>query len=470
MYHIPTALLIIGLLYIFLPIIVWLVLRHQTSRTVTLWCWGGGVFALGLLFLAARTKVPLWVTYPLANTLAWAGILMQAMSLRYALRKPIKLLGAVLLVSVWLLVFEYFRLVMQSDHYRFAWALLLYVLVFMYIASLAWRIASTLTLDSGRWLSIVYLLAATALSLRIVLALSGLTQPEIVASGIDSILTVITGILISVVGSFAFVSMFLERAAKREIAEAEARVRQEESARLGDQIAQLERQRTLGAMSYSFAHELSQPLTAILMDTQAIKSSLQAPTLNLQEISESVSEVEKSATRTVALIEGIRNFIRPTRGDHERVDLKILVRDVEQLLSRDIRQQHIHFGWDFDEADCVVRGDKVQLSQVVLNVYRNAMQAMADQPVRKIDVALERDDSRVVLRVHDSGPGLNEARKDQVGQPFVTTKADGLGVGLSISRTIAEMHGGSLNIANAVGGGAVVEMSLPVVDTWQGLH
>jgi C4-dicarboxylate-specific signal transduction histidine kinase len=109
----------------------------------------------------------------------------------------------------------------------------------------------------------------------------------------------------------------------------------------------------------------------------------------------------------------------------------------------------------------MVHGDKVQLSQIVLNVYRNALQAMEAGEVRKIFVSLAHEDNRVVMRVHDSGPGLSDGIKNQVGQPFVTSKVDGLGVGLSISKTIAEMHSGSLTITNAVGGGALVELNLP---------
>ena len=216
-------------------------------------------------------------------------------------------------------------------------------------------------------------------------------------------------------------------------------------------------------MSYSFAHELSQPLTAILMDTHAIKTSLQKDAVNIDEIVGSVAEVERSANRTVQLVERIRNFIRPTQGQYELVDMKMLVRDVQLLLSHDIKTWAVEFEWDFDEAECVVMGDKVQLSQIVLNVYRNAIQAMSTEKVRRITVSLERDPQRVVLRVRDSGPGLNESLRDHVGHPFVTTKDDGLGVGLSISKTIAEMHSGSLTITNAVGGGALVELNLPAI-------
>ncbi|BDU57461.1 hypothetical protein LMORI2_04430 [Limnohabitans sp. MORI2] len=461
MFHIPTAFFIIGLLYLFLPIIVWLVLKHQASHTVSLWCLGGGVLAVGLLFISQRQFLPLWVTYTVANVFAWSGILMQATALRHALKKQWHVKWLALIVVLWAIVFDYFRVVLQSQDYRFAWSMTLYVMVFLYIAYLAWQISTEQDLRSGRWLAVVYVVAAIALILRIGRVMLDMTEPDVVADGVDSILTVVSGLLISVIGSFTFVSMFLERSAKRDLIDVENRARQQESARLADQIAQLERQRTLGAMSYAFAHELSQPLTALLMDTQSIKTSLQSPVLNLEDVTDSIHEIEKSANRTVALIEGIRNFIRPTKGMHELVDLKLLVHDVQLLLAHDIRKQNVTFQWDFDAAECLVRGDKVQLSQIVLNVYRNAVQAMAYSDVRTIHVALEREEHHVVLRVHDSGPGLNEDKRDQLGQPFVTTKAEGLGVGLSISTTIAEMHGGSFSITNAVGGGALVELNLP---------
>ncbi len=464
MYHTPTAFFIIGLLYIFLPAVVWLVLRHQASKTIWLWCLGGGTFALGMLLIAARASVPLWLTYPVANALAWTGLLMQVAALRHALQEEWEVKWSVLIVAVWLVVFEYFRLILQSAPLRFAWATAMYMGAFFYIAYWARKISLAYDLKNARWLSLVYVLAGLILLVRMTRVVLGWAYPDAIAQGVDSTLTVIIGLLISVVGSFTFLSLFLEQASKREVTNVEKRVRQEEIMRLGEQIAQLERQRTLGAMSYSFAHELSQPLTAILMDTQAIKTSLQSPEKNFKEIADSAAEVEKSAARTVELIERIRSFVRPTRGIHELVDMKILVRDVQSLLSHDIRQQNIKFEWNFDEASCHVHGDKIQLSQIVLNVYRNALQAMTGQDDRTIHISLVSSEQRVILRVRDTGPGLDEAMKNQLGHPFVTTKADGLGVGLSISNTIAEMHGGSLRITNAVEGGALVELDLPAFD------
>jgi C4-dicarboxylate-specific signal transduction histidine kinase len=371
-------------------------------------------------------------------------------------------MAAVLLV--WLVVFEFFRQVLENSHLRFGWALMFYALAFAYIAHLSARISAEHELRNARILAVIYGVGAFIVCLRILRIAFGYTEPDAAAQGVDSFLLVFSGVTVSVLGSFAFVGMFIERAVKREMVATTERVRQEESTRLGEQIAQLERQRTLGAMSYSFAHELSQPLTAILMDTHAIKNSLQTGTLNAKEIANSVDDIERSATRTGQLVDRIRNFIRPTQSQYELVDIKVLAHDVQHLLSHDIRSQDVKFQWDFDESKCVVYGDKVQLSQIVLNVYRNAIQAMANSSVRIINVSIDRDEQRVFLRVHDSGAGLDESLKAKVGQPFFTTKEDGLGVGLSISKTIAEMHSGSLTITNAVGGGAVAELNLPAVN------
>lgn len=463
MIHIPTVYLFLSFIYLLMPIAVWTALSNQKSKTVVLWCVGGELFAIGLLLVGLRPVIPSWLSYTIANSLIWFAILMQVTALRIVLRLESSPKAMFFLVLLWLLVFEFFRLGLQDAHLRFGWALFFVAGAFAYIAYSAREIYKKYELRNAQTLAFIYAVGALVVVARMMRIAFGYTQPDATAQGMDSFLIVFSGVLVSVMGSFAFAGMFIERSAKREMAATAERVRQEETARLGEQIAQLERQRTLGAMSYSFAHELSQPLTAILMDTHAIKTSLQKDEVNINEIVGSVAEVERSANRTVELVERIRNFIRPTQSQYELVDMKVLVSDVKHLLAHDIKIWAVEFEWDFDVAECVVMGDKVQLSQIVLNVYRNAIQAMSNEKVRIINVTLERDEKQVVLRVHDSGPGLKESLRDQVGHPFVTTKDDGLGVGLSISKTIAEMHSGSLTIANAVGGGAVVELNLPAI-------
>jgi signal transduction histidine kinase len=462
--HIPTVYLVIGSLYLLLPLTVLMVLHKQRSRAASFWCLGGEVLGIGLLLIGLRAQLVPWVSYTLANGLMWSGILLQALALRHTLAHDWVFKRSAVGVIACLCVFEFFRTILQDHYLRFAWSMLVFISVFVYISYLAWCIYSKHQLKSAKWLCVVYAITAIAMFVRMERVLMGLAEPDVVAHGVDSVLTVVTGFLISILGNFAFIGMFIERATQSEIKAVTARAQQEESARFGTQVAHLERQRTLGAMSASFAHELSQPLTAILMDAQTIKASLISGDSGTQEILESIQEIENSTYRTAKLVERIRNFIRPAKSDYEAIDLKILLHDVSQLLAYEIKTQHVHFELDLDATKCLVFGDRVQLSQIVLNVYRNAIQAMCNSTTKTIYVSLEQLGDRVVLRVRDSGPGIAESIKDLVGQPFVTSKEDGLGVGLSISKTIAQMHGGSLHISNAKHGGAIVELNLPALN------
>ena len=462
--HIPTVFLILGLLYLILPVTAWGVLSSSRSKAAALWCSGGLVLGLGLLLVGLRAFIPAWVSYTVANGVMWAGILVQAMALRCVLNKPLAVRLTLIVILACVYVFEFFRVVLQDDILRFCWSTLIFIVVFGYITYLSWRISEIQQVKSARWLSAVYAITAIVMCLRTLRVLSGAAEPNVVGQGVDSALTVVTGLLISILGNFAFVGMFLERTKRREIEATEQRARQEEGAVLVKQIAQLERQRTLVAMSYSLAHEFSQPLTAILMDTHTIKNCFVSDPVNLKAISESTDDVERSANRMVQLVARIRSFIRPTQSDYEYVDMKTLVRDVALLLAYEIRVHRIHFEWYFEDEDCTVHGDKVQLSQIVLNLYRNAIQAMLDSEERNIFVSLTQQDEQVVLQVRDTGPGLDESVKASIGQPFVTTKKDGLGVGFAISKTLSEMHSGHLTITNAVGGGAIAELNLPAAN------
>jgi C4-dicarboxylate-specific signal transduction histidine kinase len=315
---------------------------------------------------------------------------------------------------------------------------------------------------SARWLSLAYFVSVLLLVFRFIRVVHGDADPEALAGSLDSALIVSAGLITSVLGNFSFIAIFLERSSHQLLRVTEQRVRQEEVDRLNEQITQLDRQRTLGAMSASFAHELSQPLTAILMDAQNAKIALQDAHPDVSTVERTVVEIESSASRMVSLINRIRNFIRPSPLSRDWVNLEDLAKDVPELLAHDIRREKVTFEFEFEAGNWKIFGDRVQLSQILLNVYRNAIQAMAHSIYKKICVTGELTTQQVVIRIQDTGPGLSEDLKGKVGTPFMTSKSDGLGVGFSISKAIAENHGGHLSISNAQGGGAVVELGLPI--------
>jgi signal transduction histidine kinase len=460
-FHVSTVFLLMGLLYLILPMTVWMALFRQPSRGITLWCLGGVTLGLGLILVGLRAVVPVVISYPVANLVMWTGVVTQIAALRYSLSQNTSIRIAFLLLMLSLSAFEFCRQILQNAVLRFTCSMFVFTFAFTYISYLGWQISKHYQLRSARWFSFVYSITAIVMFIRMGRALLGISEPDAISQGLDSYLTVATGFLITIFGNFAYIGVVLEASTRREMNAIEQRARQDESFRLGEQIAQLERQRTLGTMSSSFAHELSQPLTAILMDAQNIKSTVVAGTSNMQEIIESVEEIEKNTYRTVTLVERIRNFIRPAHNEYKRVDLRTVLQDVANLLAFEIRKNNVKIDLEFDGDACLVEGDRVQLSQIVLNVYRNAIQAMQETKNKRIMVTLEAVGERVVLRVRDYGSGIADELKDTVGQPFVTTKKEGLGVGLSISCTIAEMHSGSLSISNVVDGGAIVELNLP---------
>jgi C4-dicarboxylate-specific signal transduction histidine kinase len=270
-------------------------------------------------------------------------------------------------------------------------------------------------------------------------------------------------VLASVVGHIGYVGLALDRSMRREIDTATALARDEVSRRLSGKIAHLDRQRSLGTMAASLGHELNQPLTAILISAQVARRGLLSERFSSGQMIEFFEKIVSSTQRASQIIERIRGFIRPTAELREPVDLAKAVAQVRALVADEAKTRSVTFSVATMAAPILVLGDPVQLSQVILNVVRNALDALADASRREIQVSLQRLQDRAVLRIRDTGPGLRPELLAQIGTPFFTTKSTGLGMGLSIARSIVEQFSGTLVIRNADGGGTLVELNFPAL-------
>jgi signal transduction histidine kinase len=462
---ISTAILLAGLLYMLMPSAVWLVMNKQRTPTVVYWCVGGFLFGAGAILIGMRQQVPPWMSFALANVLLVAGNVLQAQALRIELSKPFTLSQMVGLIAGHAFVYEFLRLAVEHSTWRFVWGAGVLTVSMAYIAYLAWRMEQRLDSQSARWMIGIHILGSAVMLFRLVRVAFGFTDPDAATVAVDTFLAAIALLLASVVGSFSFIGIFFERSVKRDILLAQEQVRQVENARLNAQIAHLDRQRSLGAMSASLSHELNQPLTAILLDTNMVQRGLQADNLSRTELLENIQAIEHNTQRASQIIERIRNFIRPEKSIRQRIDMNVLTREVHELMAAEFRSRHVHFSFVHDAQSVWVMGDPIQLSQVLLNVYRNALQAMAQMQARKIVVRTTVQNNRVEVVVQDTGHGFNTDVMAHVGEAFFTTKAEGLGVGLNISRTIAQQHGGQLLFANAPEGGAQVTLVLPLYAT-----
>ncbi|MBV8978131.1 MAG: PAS domain S-box protein [Alphaproteobacteria bacterium] len=219
-----------------------------------------------------------------------------------------------------------------------------------------------------------------------------------------------------------------------------------------------------GQLSAALAHELNQPLTAILNYVgilQEMTGEDKGPGGEmLREVSARIAE---QTTRAGEIIRRIRGFVAKREPDRSILDLNAVVRDAVALGFVGAADSSIKLETAFAPDLPAVLMDKVQIQQVVINLVRNAVEAMQNSPERRLQVATCCDrDGFVQLRVADTGPGLAPEIAASLFQPFVTTKEQGLGIGLSICRTIVEAHGGRLWMELGMGGGAVFQFRLPV--------
>jgi two-component system sensor kinase FixL len=232
---------------------------------------------------------------------------------------------------------------------------------------------------------------------------------------------------------------------------------------LQSELVHVSRLSAMGMMATTLAHELNQPLTAIANYAEAagpiIDSDLPEDRALLREAFE---EMSGQAMRAGAIVRRLREFI--ARGEIEKrvENLPELIEEAAALALVGAREQGVTTQRDLDPTATPVLVDRVQIQQVLINLIRNAVEAMEDSPVRRLLIASALgEDGMIRITVADSGPGIAQEVAGQLFQAFVSTKSSGMGLGLSICREIVEAHGGRLRIANRIGGGAVVTLWLP---------
>jgi PAS domain S-box-containing protein len=241
-----------------------------------------------------------------------------------------------------------------------------------------------------------------------------------------------------------------------------------------DELAHVARVSTMGELAASLAHELNQPLTAILSNAQAALRFISGnnPAV-MEEVREILQDIVDDNNRAGEVIRRMRALVKKGELEMAPLDLASLIRDVVFLVHSDAILQNIKISYELADDLPPVRGDKVQLQQVVLNLILNAFDAMKDCPAGERQVTLRLEASGTALiqaAVIDRGTGLSGDKLDKIFQPFYTTKGEGLGMGLSICRSIIEAHGGHLWAENNPDRGATFYFTLPLVasDEWRG--
>jgi len=241
---------------------------------------------------------------------------------------------------------------------------------------------------------------------------------------------------------------------------------QQREAELRNRLAHLTRVATMGEMASSIAHEVNQPLTAIATYTQACTRMMRAGTTDTEEILEILSRVTDEALRAGGIVHRLKDLMRRREGKRTECDVNSLIRDLEHLVSVDTRLHDVQLDLQLSESLPLVLVDSIQIQQVVLNLIRNAVDAMMDCVPEKREIVVRtvlRKGGKVEISVADTGCGLSPECEEEMFQPFFTTKEDGMGMGLSVSRSIVTSHGGQMWFSHNQDAGTTFHVTIPYI-------
>jgi signal transduction histidine kinase/ABC-type uncharacterized transport system substrate-binding protein len=270
---------------------------------------------------------------------------------------------------------------------------------------------------------------------------------------------ILTGIVLLL--QTALIAVLLNEHSRRRTAEVESRQRMA-------QLAHLNRQTTAGELSASIAHELNQPLGAILSNTETAELMLETHAPNLDEIKTILADIKRADERATDVIRRLRRLFSKSGIEARDVDLNEIVGEVIGILAAQAATQGVAVTTMLSRDPLIVKSDRVQLEQVILNLVANAIDALAQTrgDNRRITVRTHPvDKDTAELSVSDTGPGIAPDALKQIFEPFFTTKQGGMGMGLAIARTIAEAHRGRLWAENEAGSGVVFRLTLPISRT-----
>ena len=238
-----------------------------------------------------------------------------------------------------------------------------------------------------------------------------------------------------------------------------------ETKQLRNQLTHLSRVNTIGNMATAIAHEINQPLAAILSNSQAALRLMNVDPPDLGEVREALKDIVDADKRAGEVIRRIRTLVKKEEIPNEPYHINKAINEVIDLVQNETLIHNTSITTKLDPLIPELYGDHIQLQQVILNLIMNSLEAVKSQPInsRHIDIATSKKDNQSIsVSISDSGPGVDKANIENIFDPFYTTKAKGMGMGLSVCHSIIENHGGRIFVENGANGGAEFTFQLPL--------
>ncbi len=482
--HTQTAIFMICLVYLLLHASVWFALSEQRNNQLRLWCGSGMLSGFAIVFLSLREQVGDLLFVHAGQLLMVLGNAGRSIALRWYQPQPIAkttLLHLTIGISfyVWF-AYSFFtgmsELTLEVAYHSF------YAIVCIEYFLVGWQMRGNVQPGSlgPRVLMLGGLVLCSSLGFKAIMVAAGLGAPGIYAPGIDQYVLIAGQFIAITLINISFLRIFLDRReqhnlqTQRSLAAAEERASllSQHKAELQDLLIEREeiiRQLTLsnktagmGALVASLAHELNQPLCAIRLNTQLVERKLDAPDVDLEEARRFLDSINADNRRAANIITKLRNLFESRQEGNEPFDFDALVRDTLALVDARARSENVALRPNLG-ASSMLDGDHTQLQQVLLNLFNNALDALGSiaQADKHIDVQTSLRHGRLQLVVHDNGPGIPALMQSSVFDLFKTSKADGMGVGLWLSKTVVNAHRGDISFTSTPGVGSRFVVDLP---------
>jgi two-component system sensor kinase FixL len=253
---------------------------------------------------------------------------------------------------------------------------------------------------------------------------------------------------------------------ERKQAQEQLEIREQELQQIRNRMAHMDRLNVMGEMATGIAHELNQPLTAIATYAQASSRLLDTTIKNTDDLSHSLNQINEQAQRAGEVIRRLRAMVTKQVHSRQRVNLRELILEAIELSKTDSRTQNISIEASFTDIEVIVEIDSVQIQQVILNLIRNALDAMEDANMKKnkhLIIKVEKNTEFVHIAIIDNGPGLQNIDASDIFNPFTSTKKHGMGIGLAICRSIIIAHEGNLQFNSENKTGTEFYFTLPIL-------
>jgi signal transduction histidine kinase len=266
--------------------------------------------------------------------------------------------------------------------------------------------------------------------------------------------TVLSAAAVLAIQAFLIAGLLLQRRALRR-AELDSRRNLALAADAG-------RRETMAALTHSMEHELAQPLSSMIHNAQALQMMVAAKRATPDTTAAILADIQTEGVLATQIIERRRTMLRSHQLQEKPIDLNAVIKESLALVAHDSRVRQVEVAVELSSNPCVVNGDAVLLQQVLVNLVINAVDAMAETPParRRVTISSKVEAAEVEVSVRDTGPGLPADIIDELFTAFVTTKAHGVGIGLTIARRIVDAHGGTIDARNDTEGGAIFTVTL----------